>query len=519
MDLFTLHVEQVHIDNTRSWLDDVLHLGYTVTVNGELFALKQLYLRNPWPPFGPEFGFNNGTFVPDDHVAPDQRGGLARVVINDPMARVAFAFQLVNANNLSENTISGRLIATADQMAGIVAGLAGEVKEALTRASFWGGVALEAFATLVGVIDSVDCDGPVAVDQIAGPRFTLDALTDNPSRALMIERKRYPGLDSNKGCGSNSAYTVTWSLRHWRAWVDTPLTAAQGVAAVHHRGAVYAFGVQQEGMLHTARTWNGAAWEVNPVGNPYFAPFPVSAASFNDRLYVLGINGISRIDILFFTTDGGTWASYTGAVPRPQEASGFTTVVFNNRLYVIAIDLGTHQLRITSTDDLVAWDDPWIDIPTPPGVGVATMVAAAPLRDVLHLFAIYVDEARNRHAILQNTTRDGRTWGNWEEVERGTKLAGGGVPLDIAAGVFGDRIYIASRWDTVEVGDSVFKNIIALNFTEDAVNWSGWRLHEVSSSNDLVRADSAAALASVGNHLYTFAAVKQDEFGPFVWAF
>jgi len=54
-----------------------------------------------------------------------------------------------------------------------------------------------------------DCDGVVAQDEIA---YTGAALAVDTAGGAHSETHTYPGSDSPAGCGSNSIYTVTWSI-------------------------------------------------------------------------------------------------------------------------------------------------------------------------------------------------------------------------------------------------------------------------------------------------------------------
>lgn len=561
MDLYTFKVDNIRINETRSPETDTLHLVYAAFVDGDMVAQKPLSLG--------DLGFVND-YNPDDLVPEADKGGLARVVINDPKSKVAFSFQLLNAGNVPAGALAGRVSATADQMAGIGAGLAGagaqSIEEVLTGGLFWASIALEAFATLYAWLN-VDCDGPVAVDQISGPRYVLDAWTDNASQTFQISEKHYPGIDSPSGCGATSDYRASWSLRRSRAWVrvtdeaqrpyNQPLElgAEHGAGAAAHNGAVYVLGTGETGDLLAARSFTGATWNITLIGSVFSGGFPilpVSAVSFNDRLYVLGVQPNGSITTLAYTADGGSWTQFTTSTPRGlRTETAITTTVSGHRLYVIAKDSSTNHLRMTSTDDLVTWD-PWTDIPEP-RIGppsalarwTATSVAAAALADALHIFAVYSRSAggvalsTRAHApdptakvLLRNSTLQGTTWTGWQEVERGTKLEGGGMPLDVGALAFQDRIHIASRWDTVRIPlperDTFSTDVIAVNFSEDGDNWSGWRIPIAEHPGVLQdrTARATAALAGLGNHLYIFASDPVERTGPplphagyVVWAY
>jgi len=57
---------------------------------------------------------------------------------------------------------------------------------------------------------TLDCDGPVAIDQIALTGATLDEWTLGAS--THSETRRYNGYKSQDGCGGSPDYKVTWSI-------------------------------------------------------------------------------------------------------------------------------------------------------------------------------------------------------------------------------------------------------------------------------------------------------------------
>ena len=298
-------------------------------------------------------------------------------MINDPTAKVAFIFQLVNAGNVPEGALTGRLAATADQLAGIGAGLAGV--GAFSVPVFVAALALEAIANLYSWLN-VNCDGPVAVDQISGPRYVLDAWTDNATQ-LIRTQQTYPGSDSPTGCGGNSRYQVTWSLQHTRSWVPVQdATAANfisttGLSAARHNGAVHAFGVGTGGAVNHTRTFTGASWNVDAIGSFNLANLPVTAISFDDRLYVFGVMSNRSISSLAYTIDGGLWTLITANIPALQTNEPIAAAVFRHRLYLLAREPTAGTIRMTSTSDLRIWP-PWAQVPSP-GFQSGSALAAA----------------------------------------------------------------------------------------------------------------------------------------------
>jgi hypothetical protein len=527
VDLYSLVVESFTIHDTRAPHTDTLTLSHTAFVGGDMVAHRSLNMGD----------FDNGQYNPTDF-APDS-GGLEGVVINDPTAKTLFMFQLVNAGNVTAGTLSGRLAATADALSGIVAGYDG-----FGSAAFPGGLAVEAVANIFAWLE-VDCDGPVAVDQISGMRYMVDTWTENPSARKITLQRNYPGTDSSTGCGGNSNYDVTWSVGHWRTWLpvtDTPdnqitvefplipggnpFTSDTAVSAASHNGAVHAFGVVAGvGVTHT-RTFTGTFWSVDrpDLQVPDLADLPVSAVSFDDRLYVFGIHSDGSVSSLAYSIDGVAW------VPRVTRPTGVTTVepiatsVFRNRLFLFAHDSTTDSLRLTSSADLIAWSS-WVDVP-PSGLPPVSAVASAALGDTLHLFRVF-DSRKEENVVMHTSTVDGTTWTGWAVVEGGIRLEElpGADVLDVEATVFRDRVYLASRWKATDGSAR-----IAVNFSGDGENWSGWRIPQSTAEPLLdylstaqpplvLQPNAPPGLAPLNNHLYILA--PGDQFGDtnHVWAY
>lgn len=66
----------------------------------------------------------------------------------------------------------------------------------------------------LGIADFIfpDCDGFVAMDTLGTKVETLNQAIDGSSNGLLRKSVRYPGTNSAAGCGSNSDYTITWSV-------------------------------------------------------------------------------------------------------------------------------------------------------------------------------------------------------------------------------------------------------------------------------------------------------------------
>ncbi|HCF99267.1 MAG TPA: hypothetical protein DEV93_01830 [Chloroflexi bacterium] len=65
----------------------------------------------------------------------------------------------------------------------------------------------------------------------------------------------------------------------------------------------------------------------------------------------------------------------------------------------------------------------------------------------MHIFRVF-DSLKKENVVMHNSTVDGTTWSGWAVVEGGIppEELPGTDPLDVAATVFGDRVYLATRW-------------------------------------------------------------------------
>ena len=435
--------------------------------------------------------------------------GIEILVINNPSSKVTFIFQLVNAGHDSAPTVAGRVIATADQLAGIGSGLPGAGglsggSGVLAGAGI--GLSFEVFANLYAWL-SVDCDGPVAVDQLSGPRYVIDAWADDDPTGTIFREQHYPGVDSPEGCGPNSDYTVGWLVQHWRGWAEVTdgagnaLESSVGVAAAEHHGAVHGFGVLPGGKVTHARTFTGGAWSVTPLGSFGLSELSVTAVSFDDRLYVIGVKADQSVSVPAYTVDGGSWATPAGGPPVLHTLQAVAATPFGNRLHLIARNASTGALVTTSTADLLRWD-PWAPLP-PSSLAPASPVAAAALGGRMYVFGITDTKKPPMSAVVVvNSTQDGITWTGWEVVEEGVRPEGmlqTDQPVDVAASRFGDLLYLASRWQLAGTGAAY----TAVNFSADGLNWSGWRQPETGAP---YQPGAVPGIAGVGNHLYVLAA-------------
>jgi uncharacterized protein with LGFP repeats len=179
---YVISLDKFHIDNTRSLHQDADHVN---------FALKMGSQATPESLTRDTGDVNNG-----DHALGLCFGPFP---IDSPSAPIVFNYQILNS--------------AAD--AGKIKAVFDEVATALAASSVvtgnWEAAAALAFGKyLAGYILPGNCDGPVAIDQVSVTGADLINWTQGDD--LYTETRSYPGTDSKVGCGSNSRYSVTWSV-------------------------------------------------------------------------------------------------------------------------------------------------------------------------------------------------------------------------------------------------------------------------------------------------------------------
>ena len=511
MDLYSLIVESFTIHDTRSEFDDAVWLGVSAVVDGDVVDS-----------FSKKLGeFDNGTYS-----VPAAVRNRPPVVINDPQSHATFIFQLLNNEHVSPDVVDGRVASTADQLAGIVAGLASVGKSlsaTLTGPLFWAAIALEGIANLWSWL-STDCDGPIAIDHVTGPRYVLDQQTDNVDHSIRVVDKKYLGSDDlSEPCGKSN-YDISWTLHHDREWMpaadaQTQLTSIAGAGAAAHNGMLHCFGVGVAGVNAThAVTLTGASWAVDDFGDFALATnLALSPVSFDDRLHLFGVAVDETVLALAYSIDGRSWYDETGSPPQLKTTQAIAAVEFRDRLYVFARDKTTHHLRVTSSSDIRVWL-PWADLPAG-GLAPQSAVAAATLDGTLHLFGIYDTGKRPAHVVVHTSTTDGHTWAGWDMVEAGLPPQDepAAEPLDVSAGIHHRRVYVGARWQTVDSNNQKHTSM-GLNFSGDGENWSGWRVP--ATYHSIFQPSAPTALAAVHNHLYVVSpSLTPDGDTTQVWAY
>ncbi len=222
MNFYTIRVESFHIDNTRSRHNDTDTVFLALQAGDTQFA----------PRSKPVGDVNNG-----DHAVSLS---FSSAMLSDPDRVLGFSFSIYNGDTGSLSyilnhaltslltqgvhlTVPGPKITSinlsglsgAAAGAGVTANTVG-VTSLLENTSAWYAAAAKAAAEAAINFVFPDCDGYVAADAVCLTHQQWNSLIDSAGNDVYRMTMRYAGTNSPSGCGSNSNYTVTWSITRER---------------------------------------------------------------------------------------------------------------------------------------------------------------------------------------------------------------------------------------------------------------------------------------------------------------
>lgn len=198
---YTASLDSIEILNTRSRHEDSDKCSVSVGINNE----------NPVTVTKDLGDLNNGVFQVGLHVGPS--------AINAPTDKFAFNYLVLNSGHQDWETTNKTLTQIGNTLASAGAKAATTAAGTLIGASV-GGVVLPVIGSILGAaagwlvgeltgLLTADCDGPVAVEQVA---LTGEQLWTNTQHGSFTHSTYHPGIDSAHGCGSNSIYIAHWSI-------------------------------------------------------------------------------------------------------------------------------------------------------------------------------------------------------------------------------------------------------------------------------------------------------------------
>jgi hypothetical protein len=208
MAFYTFTIEGFHIDNTRSRFDDTDQVSGVLRLGNETLPAQ---LRSNGDVDGGDFpiGF---IFGPKLMSQPNTAAVLSYSIYNGDTSRLPKSLAKLSTDLVGKAVDS--MIQGKDPQQGDLSDFT-DYPGAPNNPNFnfedgsW--IKVLEFAALADFLFP-DCDGFVVIGTIGREKKKWDALIDAAGGVTLRQRVRYPGTDSPAGCGSNSDYSVTWSI-------------------------------------------------------------------------------------------------------------------------------------------------------------------------------------------------------------------------------------------------------------------------------------------------------------------
>jgi hypothetical protein len=213
VNLYTFKLEQFHIDNTRSRHQDTDTATFALQIGNQQSPVQSFFAGD----------VNNG-----DHAV---NLAFKSTLISDDNTPAVFTYEIYNGDagklptdlETMAKTLAAQVAPLTEKTTGADSGIgnfsSGEAgadvpnqDDPFQDSSGWSKFFLEAMVVAIGSFLFPDCDGFVAADGIGRTKSQWDSLIDSAGGATFRKVMHYPGSDSPSGCGSNSDYTVTWSV-------------------------------------------------------------------------------------------------------------------------------------------------------------------------------------------------------------------------------------------------------------------------------------------------------------------
>jgi hypothetical protein len=270
---YYLSIDNIHIDNTRSLHNDTDFANLTVKVNDRLLPQQTASMGD----------VNNGDHYPGLQIYP--------IPISDSDT-VTFNYLVVNAGH------SGTADHVKDALDASGAALA---SKGLQSGNPWY-VGIGGILWGLGLLFA-DCDGPVAGDQISMTGADLKARLG--TSGFYTETRSYSGSDSPTGCGSNSQYSVTFSVfrTHWSGPWEIPgggRTDA-ALAATWFQNRIWLFAKGTDDRIYfnqSADRVNWTGWSEVPGGG--MTDSGLAVAHSDTRLWVFAKGLDNKIYLNYF---------------------------------------------------------------------------------------------------------------------------------------------------------------------------------------------------------------------------
>ena len=221
MRFYTFLLESFQINNTRSRHDDTDTVTFGLQVGTEQSPTQSHFAGN----------LNNGSYPVNLEFGP--------VLITEGTTIAVFTYEIYNggAGSLPTSLVSlnqallNKVAPLVEQTSGLLSpagqplgypnyssGEAGadvpmtDEDNPFNDTSGWSDLFFEAILADIAGFLFPDCDGFVAADGIGMNKTQWDAAINSTGGTTFRQTMNYPGTNSPAGCGSNSQYSVTWSV-------------------------------------------------------------------------------------------------------------------------------------------------------------------------------------------------------------------------------------------------------------------------------------------------------------------
>jgi dihydrofolate reductase len=167
------------------------------------------------------------------------------------------------------------------------------------------------------------------------------------------------------GGGVGGALNDVWSSTNGATWTTATDSAAFS-ARSNHSSVVF-----DDGDGNGKKMWviggnsggnevwsstNGATWTEETAGSSakFSARHSHTSVVFDDKMWVIGGNGSSRLNDVWKSTNGVTWTTATDSAAFSVR-NGHTSVVFDNKMWVIGGNDGDGKNDVWSSADGITW--------------------------------------------------------------------------------------------------------------------------------------------------------------------
>jgi hypothetical protein len=213
VNFYTFDLESIHIDNTRSRHEDTDLVTFALQASGHQFP-AQLHGTGDVNNGDHGVGLKFGVMLLND----DDEAVMSYEIYNGDVSAISNQLNALAKSLLTQQSTSlgiGGVSVPIPNISGgqSVVGISGlSVTSLLGNTTGWYAAVLKSLATDAINFLFPNCDGFVAADAIGLRKNGWDSAINDAGGSTFRKSMQYGGGDSPSGCGSNSNYTVTWSV-------------------------------------------------------------------------------------------------------------------------------------------------------------------------------------------------------------------------------------------------------------------------------------------------------------------